>query len=62
MATNDVIQLPLSFMSSVFGMNAAEFDSGNSMSLGAQFSIMCKKSWDPISLYAFQYYLSLIKT
>lgn len=42
--TDNLLQLPLSFMSSVFGMNAAEFDSSNKMSLGAQFRIMCKET------------------
>jgi hypothetical protein len=39
-----IIFLPLSFMSSVFGMNASEFSSpngGNSMSLVHQFKLLC---------------------
>jgi len=39
-----IIFLPLSFMSSVFGMNASDFDApggGNNMSLKHQFRIIC---------------------
>lgn len=35
-------QLPLSFMSSVFGMNAREFDNGNIMNLHEQITYMSK--------------------
>jgi Mg2+ and Co2+ transporter CorA len=40
-----IVFLPLSFMSSVFGMNASDFDGpdgGNRMSLKAQFKLLCK--------------------
>jgi len=36
-----VPQLPLSFLASIFGMNAQELNNGN-MPLGAQFKYMCK--------------------
>lgn len=39
-----IIFLPLSFMTSVFGMNASEFETptgGNSMSLKHQFKLIC---------------------
>jgi Mg2+ and Co2+ transporter CorA len=43
-----IIFLPLSFMTSVFGMNASDFSTptgGNSMSLGKQFKLLCE--YDP---------------
>jgi hypothetical protein len=47
-----IIFLPLSFMSSVFGMNASDFDAadgnGNKMTLQHQFKLLCK-SWTILS-------------
>jgi len=37
-----IVFLPLSFMSSVFGMNAAEFGSDNSWPIRDEFKFMCK--------------------
>lgn len=43
-----IIFLPLSFMTSVFGMNASDFDSptgdGSSMTLRHQFKLLCEYS------------------
>lgn len=47
-----IIFLPLSFMSSVFGMNAKEFsspDGGNSMSLKDQFKLLCRLKFCQLS-------------
>lgn len=37
-----IVFLPLSFMSSVFGMNAIEFSSDNNWTIGEEFEYMCK--------------------
>ena len=44
-----IIFLPLSFMTSVFGMNASDYDDpsgdGNKMSLRQQFRLLCSSSY-----------------
>jgi hypothetical protein len=40
--TADELQLPLSFMSSLFGMNTIDFGDGNTMHLNEQLKYICE--------------------